>query len=261
VPPIAEMKAAFDRAGYLLVPALLPVALCADLCARVETIQESVPRLSVGQCRNLVFERDLPARKRGGIPPEKTGAAIFIIGDPPAFDPTFARALLDPCLLTLARLLLESDDIRYHFSNVTMKRAGIGSGISWHRDFPNNYICPSRPTALRLMLCLDGMAAESGATSFVPGSHLMPEHWNQSPSAIAERQPWKTIACPPGSVIAIHPRVVHGGSPNPTDRHRRNLIVQWGRADDLVAPPADAIESLCGLSVAEIETWLAARQA
>jgi hypothetical protein len=69
----------------------------------------------------------------------------------------------------------------------------------------------------------------------------------------------ETAICPPGSVVAIHPKVVHGGPPNGSLRQRRNLIIQWGRADDPIATSAEGPETLTGLSVEQIEEWLGLR--
>ena len=110
--------------------------------AAVEQIQAGVSGLSPELAEKLVMERDLPAAKRGGLSSDDAGEAIFIIGDPPAFDPWFAELLLTPALISSVQELLGTDAIRYHFSNITMKRSRIGSGISWHRDFPNRYLCP-----------------------------------------------------------------------------------------------------------------------
>ncbi len=206
------------------------------------------------------MERDLPAAKRGGLPPEQTGNAIFILGDPPAFDPWFAELAIAPILLAPIRELLGTDDIRYHFGNVTLKQPRVGSGISWHRDFPNRYLCPQSSSFLRVMICLDGMTRENGATQFLRDSHHLTDA--EAVTASAARDAAASHAridiaeCPPGSAVFIHPKSVHGGPPNPSPHPRRNLIFQWGRADDPVTVPPDTSESLAGFSIAEIEEWL-----
>lgn len=253
---MAEMVASYAARGYAVSTALLAPRLGRAAIAAIERIQQNPAALPPNLTENLVFERTLSAHKRNGIPADATGDAIFIIGNLPAFDPAFVACLIAPRLLALVRALLGSDDIRYHFSNVTMKRPLVGSGIGWHRDFPNRYICPQRPSFLRLMICLDGMDAENGATTFALGSHLLADR-PDADAADAERSPQMRAICPPGSVVAIHPRVAHGGTPNPTARQRRNIVVQWGRADDPPTPPADAVESLFCCAPAEMAQWLA----
>lgn len=251
---LADLDASFRQQGYAVLPAALDPAISADAIARIEAIQAEAGHHPPALAAKLVLERDLPAKKRGEIPAEATGDAIFIIGDPVAFDPGFVPLLLHPVMLQVVKHLLGQDDIHHHLSNVTMKRPGIGSGISWHRDYPNRYICPAQSSFLRVMFCLDGMSAEGGATTFIPGSHHLSDDAARGAHAATEAgaQQGATIACPPGSLVFIHPKVLHGGSPNRTSLHRRNMIVQWGRADDPVTPPADGSESLCGLSPDEI---------
>jgi phytanoyl-CoA hydroxylase len=258
---LSYLKAGFDQRGYAIAPGLQPSALTIEMIALVENIQSGIAALSPQQLNLLVLGRDLPASKRAGIPPDDVGDAIFILGDPPAFHPRFAAAIVDPAVVDLARQLLGTQDIRYHFSNVTMKRERVGSGISWHRDYPNSYMCPAASSFVRLMICLDGMDETNGATQFVVGSHQLSDAGakvgvsrdaGEHPEAVIE-----TAICPPGSVVAIHPKVVHGGPPNSSSRPRRNLVIQWGRADDPIATNAEGPETLTGFSVEPIKDWLA----
>lgn len=250
---------AYRRNGFAMLPSVFPPQYIQCLLEMIEAIQASLPTLTAEQCARLILERDLPATKRNGLPAELTGDAIFIIGEPPAFDYRFAEMLLFTPLIEMIQHLLQCQDIRYHLSNVTMKRGQVGSGITWHRDFPNRYICPADSSFLRLMICLDGMDSENGATEFIPGSHLLSdseaEHANaaQEVSKVGARK--VSIDCPPGSLVFIHPKVVHGGPPNTSSRHRRNLVVQWGRDAALKGE-----EILSGYSVGQIQAWIAQKR-
>lgn len=253
---IAEVIEAYWRDGFAVLPDMLPAQHIQRLLGMIETIQSSLPTMSAKQLAQLVLERDLPAAKRGGLAAEHTGDAIFIIGEPPAFDYRFAELLLFPPLIEMLRQLLRQQDIRYHLSNVTMKRRQVGSGIAWHRDFPNRYICPADSSFLRLMICLDGMSAENGATEFIPGSHLLSDSEAASANATQDAKSTETrkvsVSCPPGSIVFIHPKVVHGGPPNASGRHRRNLVAQWGCNAALHGK-----EILSGYSVAALQAWIA----
>jgi hypothetical protein len=254
-----SLSADYAQRGYAIAPAVSS-ELTAEVIALIETIQSGIAGFSPRQLERLVFERDLPASKRGGIAADDVGDAIFILGDPPTFDRRFAAAIVDPSVVMVAQCLLGTPDIRYHFSNITMKRERVGSGISWHRDYPNAYICPATSSFVRLMICLDGMDADNGATRFVVGSHQLADtDAKASVSHEAAEQSGaviETAICPPGSVVAIHPKVVHGGPPNASLRPRRNLVVQWGRADDPVCVCAEGLETLTGFSVVQIREWL-----
>jgi phytanoyl-CoA hydroxylase len=246
-----------------MAPAVLSSTLTVEMIALIERIQLDVADFSPEQLKLLVLERDLPASKRGGISAADVGDAIFILGDPPAFSRRFAAAIVDQAAVALARCLLGTADIRYHFSNITMKRERVGSGISWHRDYPNAYMCPATSSFVRLMICLDGMDSDNGATQFVVGSHLLSDadakHAVSREVAEQSGAVIETAICPPGSVVAIHPKVVHGGPPNASLRSRRNLVIQWGRADDPIEGGTEGPETLTGLSVEQIEEWLGLR--
>jgi Phytanoyl-CoA dioxygenase (PhyH) len=250
----------FHGQGFAILPPFLDPALLQAATERIEAIRQTASTLPEPLRRRLIFERELPATKRQGIAPEATGDALFLLGDPPAFDPLFAALVIDPRLVDLTCHLLGTREIRYHFSNVTMKSARVGSSISWHRDFPNQYLCPQSSSFLRLMVCLDGMDTENGATRFVVDSHRISD--NDARAAVAARETEAPNARmvsaygPPGAVVAIHPKSIHGGPPNTSPRPRRNLVIQWGRADDPLEIPEGIDETLAGFSVAEIEAWL-----
>ena len=105
-------------------------------------------------------------------------------------------------LSDLVKQALEVDEVEIHFANITTKSPAIGSGISWHRDFPNAYICPETPQMLRTMICIDGMDEENGATLFVSGTHL--DNTAASDVSPTDARIVKAV-CPPGAVVAIHP--------------------------------------------------------
>lgn len=197
-----------------------------------------------GQC---VFEKDLPAAKRGGRAVDSSENAVFILSDPSRFDPSFLAIFAQPPLIRLVKQALQADEVELHFANITTKSPAIGSGISWHRDFPNKYICPETPHMLRTMICIDGMDEDNGATHFVAGTHL-----DNMPASDVSPGDARivTAVCPPGAVVAIHPLVLHGGSPNFSSKWRRNIVIQWGRRGEPLVPGPR--ESITGVSDAEL---------
>lgn len=216
----------------------------------IERIQAKAAELPGELEANLVFERDLPASRRNGIPSDEVGDSIFIIGDPVLFDPCFFHFVLHRKVVSLAIAALGSEEIECHFVNVTMKRPFVGSGVSWHRDFPNKYICPSTDRFLRIMLCLDDADRENGGSCFLPASHRCHDADDRDvESAMCEKSICSPVM-PSGSLVLIHPLVLHGGPPNTSARLRRNLIVQWGRRGPGELGPER--ESLTGLGLADL---------
>jgi len=175
-----------------------------------------------------VFEHAQPAHKRNNLELGDNQDAVFILGDPTRFDPGLLRFIVERQLTESVEQALGTPDIVLHFANITAKAPEIGSGISWHRDFPNKYMCPAEPEMIRIMICLDGMQAGNGATAFLPGSHRDDATTNDIG---ADDPRLVTAECAPGAIVAIHPLVLHGGAPNASAIQRRNLVLQWGAAD------------------------------
>lgn len=223
----------FHCQGYAVLPPL-PTALRRRLGASLDALLARAATLPPDL---VTRERDLTPRQREGLPPP--GDAVFLLGDPCRLDPVFAWGFAHPTVVAAAADLLGTAELRCHFTNATIKAAKRGSGIAWHRDAPNRYMPTERGAFLRAMICLDGMDRSNGGTAFRPGT----QHGTEGAAEVVAR-------CPSGGIVLIHPRVLHGGAPNLSGRSRRNLIVQWGRADDPLL--GEARESLTGLSPAEV---------
>jgi ectoine hydroxylase-related dioxygenase (phytanoyl-CoA dioxygenase family) len=230
-----------------------------DHLAAVRKAIEALHRRALGGESELaeqcVFEKNLPAAKRGGRAVDPSENAVFILSDPSRFDPTFLSIFAQAPLIRLVKEALETDEVEIHFANITTKSPAIGSGISWHRDFPNSYICPESPQMLRTMICIDGMDEENGATHFVPGTHL--DNTAASDVSPTDARIVKAV-CAPGAVVAIHPLVLHGGSPNFSSKWRRNIVIQWGKRGERLVPGPR--ESITGTSGAELAVRAAGRQ-
>ena len=230
--------AGYEAQGFAVLPGFVGPSWIEALREAVDAVQRNVANLDEAGRARLVFERDLSATRRGGIAAEAVGDALFIIGEPEAFDSVFLRLLTWPPLVQAAQQALGADAVVGHFMNVTIKHPRFGRAIGWHRDFPNTYICPEGPDFLRLMLCLDGMDEQTGATGFVPGTHRVSDeaareakrHEDAHGTSVPEPNTVQTVVCAPGDLVLIHPKVLHGGGMNTGTRPRRNVVIQIGRA-------------------------------
>lgn len=258
-PGLASLQKEFRDRGFAVCNPAIPPEILAETNSALEAIRNRARTLPPDLAARLTWEKDLPDTKRGGIAADRTGDALFLIGDLPAFNPCFASLLTAPPLLEMVRVLLGTGDICHHFSNLTTKSKLVGSGISWHRDFPNRYLCPRSSSFLRLMICLDGMTENNGATRFVLNSHRISDAAARGAEARKEAEKTgaviETAVCPPGSAVFIHPKIIHGGPPNTSPDERRNIIIQWGRTDDPILGPGT--ETLAGFSVPQIQEWAA----
>lgn len=226
-------EASLERDGYEVVRRVIPPTVLRRLVAAVERVQASVADLPPELLGRLIFERDLPAGRRDGVAASDVGDAIFILGDPAAFDGVFWTLLEQPEIVGAMRKALGGANLVAHFMNVTIKHPRFGRGIGWHRDFPNRYACTEGSRFIRAMVCLDGMSDTSGATAFLPGSHRIGDEEAVALFRAGERLPEPRgeigyARCDPGDMVLIHPKVLHGGSMNRSPRPRRNIVLQAG---------------------------------
>lgn len=177
----------FADHGFAVVPSVLNEKALASAREAVGIIERSVGDLHPDIVSQLfVLETATPATESTDPPRE----VLFIASDPPRFHPELVEVLTDPFLIELTQVLLGVEEIQYHFANITTKVPGLGRAVSWHRDYPNQYICPRRSSFLRVTVCLDGMDGDNGGTQFVSGSHVL-----------SERKP------PPSSGIRAGPQI------------------------------------------------------
>lgn len=233
-----ELHERFKNDGFLIIENFLPAELNALLKTEIDNITNNCENLPDVLKSQLLFEKDLRQKQRGDITPEQAGNAVFIIGELPHFGEAFKNLLNFPPLLDVLECLFKSTEFEYHFSNATIKNARVGSKISWHRDCDNKYINCLTSDMMRVMLCLDGMSAENGATQIIRNSHLVSDEFANSDKSYRE-EPWQkedviTLECSPGALVIIHSKVVHGGAPNRSEMPRRNIILQFGGEENFV---------------------------
>jgi ectoine hydroxylase-related dioxygenase (phytanoyl-CoA dioxygenase family) len=236
-----EMHEIFEENGFLIIEDFLPAELNQLLKNEIDNIKNNFKNLPERLQRELLFEKDLSQKQRGEISPEECGNAIFLISELPRFGDIFKNLLRYEPLLDVLEALFKSTEFEYHFSNVTIKSARVGSKISWHRDCNNKYMQCLTPDMMRPMLCLDGMTAENGATQIVRNSHKVTDEFAMNDRAYREEN-WKkddviTLECAPGSLVILHSKIVHGGFPNRSANSRRNIIFQFGGEENFLISP------------------------
>lgn len=161
----------------------------------------------------------------------------FIIGSLPALSADFLELILEEALWAAAKDILEADEVVYQFSNITRKPAFVGPNLSWHRDYPNQYMCPEKADDFfRALIPLEGMDRRNGCTEVLPGTHLVSDAFaryacrdKMAAFDVANAIP---LEADPGDMIAIHPKVVHGGRENRSAMDRNLVVIQFGRRTD-----------------------------
>lgn len=230
-----DPKDSFTQLGFCVIPDLLSppeLELAGELVGllvrRFQTGEHGVVAAGVSLASAA---RRHPERSPGILAAEWENEP-YIIGDLIELEPRFVRLFSAPAIWQCAAELLgcPEKDVIYHFSNITRKASGIGPAVGWHRDSDNAYFSAADCRTFRLLLPLQPMSEVNGGTSVVPGSHLLPVD-GDVPDIAAP-------ICPPvapGSGLALHAEVLHGGSPNRSTVERDVLVLQFGvRSSELL---------------------------
>ncbi|NJQ05599.1 phytanoyl-CoA dioxygenase family protein [Streptomyces lonarensis] len=149
----------------------------------------------------------------------------------------FERASAHPRLLDHVEALI-GPDILFHYSKLHLKAPQVGSVVDWHQDFA--YYPHTNTDLVTALLYLDDTTTENSALQAVPGSHLrgLADHYVDGffrgkvagPDA-PEASDAVAIEAPAGSVVFIHPLLLHYSSPNRSDRYRRAFLPAYRAAD------------------------------
>lgn len=173
----------------------------------------------------------LKESRNPGVSAEAMGAEPFLLPCLPAVSEVFTEMMRQDNLWDIAAEVLQTQDVVYHFSNITRKPPRIGPNMTWHRDFPNQYLCPKNSRhCFRLLIPLEAMDLENGCTLALAGSHLVTD---ELAAQEERRRDFVTENAVPliaeaGDAYAIDSKVVHGGTENRSDRNRNLLVIQFG---------------------------------
>ncbi len=185
-----------------------------------------------------------------GVAARALSGEPYILGNLAGLSEEFRTFLVHEPLWELAAMILRTDvvDVVYHFAQVIRKPARIGPAVSWHRDYPNTYVCSRTSNFVRLLVALDDMSYVNGGTGIVPESHLIDDEEVWRRRDLAENgggAVYPTMEA--GQVLAIHPKAVHGGGPNRSPSDRDLLVTQFGvRSAELIHRADAEYLTLCG---------------
>ncbi|MEV7602220.1 phytanoyl-CoA dioxygenase family protein [Kitasatospora sp. NPDC089797] len=149
----------------------------------------------------------------------------------------FERAAAHPVLLDHIEALI-GPDILFHYSKLHLKAPQVGSVVEWHQDFA--YYPHTNTDLVTALVYLDDTTTENSALQAVPGSHLrgLADHYVDGyfrGKVVGADAPDPALAvpieAPAGSVVFIHPLLLHYSSPNRSDRYRRAFLPAYRAAD------------------------------
>lgn len=222
---------AFQRDGFLLLPAVFTPAEVAAMRARLEDPAVWTPAERAQESHQHLI--GLLARHDDYI-------AL-------ARDPRIVERVVD----------LIGPDVQLQHAKLAAQpiRAGAG-GAPWHQDFA--YFPHSNTDLVAVMVLVDDHGPDNGCMAMLPGSHRqgLREHRRegrftgacQPPPGPAECAAAVPVALPAGSVCLHHCLTVHGAGPNRSGQPRRGLVLQYRAADAYQF--ADVMSPENGLQVA-----------
>ena len=203
-----ELRAAFRRDGYVIVERYLPAP-------RVAALVDAVEELYTREGARAGWEQPAVA------PFVRRLCNLFSKGE------VFVELATDPLVLEFAELM-------------------IGRPVTWHamnahdpwpgHHHPHQAIHADRqswrdtPAYFNVLLALDDITAENGATRLVPGSHRRPFPATEVDDPFAAVPGEVLATCPAGSAILLHGDTWHGARANYSSGPRRMLHVGYTRA-------------------------------
>lgn len=159
-------------------------------------------------------------------------------------DPLFWELVTHTAVVAIVERLLGSAAIVMQQNGVVMPGgAKRHEQQRWHRDLPYQTWVSSTPLALGVLCALDPFTAESGATTFLPGSH----RFALFPSDRFIQQWEHQVQAPAGSLIVFDAMVFHRGSINTGKQPRRAVNTLFGvplLAQQVTIEPPDGASDL-----------------
>ena len=135
--------------------------------------------------------------------------------------------------------------IRFHHGKVNSKLPGSATQVKWHQDFPFEPM--SNDDVITCLLFIDDVTLENGPLEVLPGSHKGPiySHWHNNQftgavdEAIIDAQRDQIVKCigKAGSVCLMHARLLHGSSPNLSNKPRTLYITTYYAEDAIELSP------------------------
>ena len=135
--------------------------------------------------------------------------------------------------------------LRFHHGKVNSKQPGSKTEVKWHQDFPFQPM--TNDDIITCLLFLDDVTMENGPLKVIPGSHKGPlySHWHNGvftgsvDETIIDNYRDNIVSCTgkAGSVCLMHASLLHGSTPNLSDRPRTLYITTYYAEDAIELSP------------------------
>jgi len=224
----------FDQDGFLLLNNIIPTGQLCEMQSEFDQwIEESRkftgpfgktydnrPRFDIepGHCANK------PALRRIASPVEISGTYLDFMRNNRALDAV--ADILGP-------------NLKFENAKINSKQPGAVTQVKYHQDFL--FEPHTNDDMVTVLFFLDEVTQENGPLEVVPGTHRGPlfEHWHDGvftgavSDAVASEMKPCAIPCygPAGSACLMHTRILHGSTPNLSDKPRTLFICEYTAED------------------------------
>jgi Phytanoyl-CoA dioxygenase (PhyH) len=207
-------RQALDYQGFVQLPGVLPLSLCARLLDRLEQLYAAE-----GDRAGSEFRQEPGARR----------LANLVEKDLPG-DPLFAACIDHPALVPYVAAVIGD---RFKLSSLNARSANPENGAVQPLHADGGAVPDARGFwVCNLLLMLDDFSADNGPLRVVPGSHRSGRLPAEAlPDPLASHPAQVMITGRVGDVLVLNSHCWHGGLANHSHRHRRALHVYYTRWD------------------------------
>jgi hypothetical protein len=244
----AGWRRAYQDDGFVIVPDVLDSDLVSRLRDGMDKITGGLGTLPPRLKEKIFLERDHvrnnPQWYTGILAPDDCGNAVRQLADLGLFAPAFAELICHPPLLEILETLFASPEFSFTYMVGRPKAALVGNGISngnFHRDAP--FEDTTSTNTVIALLCLDDLAGDNGATSFIRGSHKVTDEeaaqprWRDVAADRLDLGERVDVRCPAGSGVLFSSKVLHAAGHNRSDHPRRTILSEWAGPGVLPTSP------------------------
>jgi hypothetical protein len=244
----AGWRRAYQDDGFVIVPDVLDSDLVSRLRDGMEKITGGLGTLPPRLKEKIFLERDHvrnnPQWYTSILAPDDCGNAVRQLADLGLFAPAFAELICHPPLLEILETLFASPEFSFTYMVGRPKAERVGNGISngnFHRDAP--FEDTTSTNTVIALLCLDDLAGDNGATSFIRGSHKVTDEeaaqprWRDVAADRLDLGERVDVRCPAGSGVFFSSKVLHAAGHNRSDHPRRTILSEWAGPGVLPTSP------------------------
>lgn len=242
----------FWKDGYLVVKDAVDAGLLAELKA------DFLAWIDESRSFDAAYGITINNKPRFDLEPGHSSdrPALRRVNAPIEVSDAYYRATVDSRQTDMVADLI-GPNVKLHHTKINSKLPGARTIVKWHQDFP--FTPHSNDDLVTALLMVDEVTERNGPLKVLPGSHRGSIHsiWHDGKftgaveEAIAEECEGNSVLSigSAGSVCLMHTRLLHGSSPNQSDKPRTLAISVYSAEDAIAYSPSPMPTKFEGLMV------------